>query len=323
MTARVRVLAIVAVAACLAAGGVIGVTLLQTHGQSTTAPGSVTKPRAGIPPIFLDFGVRDDREARDLSTAATLLNTKHVAAARAIFARYHSVQAQIGLAFSNWPGNGLETLKTLVAHYPQSPAAGYHLAWAFLWSGRVSDAASEWQRVAKTFPDSPEAVEAENALYPDDQQGLPYLVLPVSLPNAASRAEQERVLAAAARKPDVGAKLRYGYFLWELMRPVSAERQFAAAAKLEPTNAAARTAAAVGLFTKRSPARAFAALGPLTAVFPRQPVVRFELGLLLIWTAQPKKGLAQLRLAAAADPNSEYAKEVRTLLARLVNHGTK
>ena len=210
-----------------------------------------------------------------------------------------------------------------MAHYPRSPSAGYHLGWAFLWSGRVADAVTEWRRVAKAFPDSPEAVEAENELYPNDTLDLPYLVLPVSLPSAPSRAAQERVLAAAARKPDATAKLRYGFFLWQLMRPVSAERQFAAAAKLAPDDAAARTAAAVGLFTKRHPTRTFAALGPLTGVFPRAPVVRFELGLLLIWTAQPKKGLAQLRLAAAADPHSEYAREVRTLLARLVNHGTK
>jgi len=323
MTARVRVFATVAVAACIAAGGVVGVTLLQTRGESTTVPGAVTKPRAGIPPLFLDFGVRDDREARELSTAATLLNAKRVAAARAIFGRYRSVQAQIGLAFSNWPANGLETLKTLVAHYPKSPTAGYHLGWAFLWSGRVADAASEWQRVARTFPDSPEAVEAENALYPNDTRGLPYLVLPVSIPSAPSRAAQARMLAAAARKPDAAAKLRYGFFLWQLMRPVSAERQFAGAAKLAPNDPAARTAAAVGLFTKRNPTRAFAALGPLTGVFPRAPVVRFELGLLLIWTAQPKKGLAQLRMAAAQAPESEYAREVRTLLSRLVNHGTK
>jgi tetratricopeptide (TPR) repeat protein len=323
MTPRVRVITTVAVAACLAAGGVVGVTLLQTHGQSTTAPGAVTKPRAGIPPLFLDFGVRDDREARELTTAATLLNTKHVAAARAIFSRYHSLQAQIGLAFSNWPGDGLDTLKTLVAHYPRSPSAGYHLGWAFLWSGRLADAASEWQRIAKTFPDTPEAVEAENELYPNDTPDLPYLVLPVSLPAEPSRAAQKRVLAAAARRPDAAAKLRYGFFLWQLMRPVSAERQFASAAKLAPNDPAARTAAAVGLFTKRNPTRAFAALGPLTAVFPQAPVVRFELGLLLIWTGQPKKGLTQLRLAAAADPHSEYAKEVRTLLSRLVNHGTK
>jgi predicted Zn-dependent protease len=160
-------------------------------------------------------------------------------------------------------------------------------------------------------------------LYPDDQTGLPDLVLPVTLPRAENRAAQLHALAAAARKPDVEAKLAYGFALWTLWHRVSAERQFAAAAQLDPDNPYARTAAAVGLFTKRNPTRSFAALGPLTAVFPKAPVVRFELGLLLIATAQPKKGLAQLRLAAATDPHSEYAREVRTLLARLVNHGTK
>ena len=145
----------------------------------------------------------------------------------------------------------------------------------------------------------------------------------MTLPQASSRAAQLRVLAAAARRPNVEAKLRYGDFLWLLWHRVSAERQFAAAARLAPHNPYARTAEAVGLFTKRTPARAFSRLGPLTATFPHAPVVRFELGLLLISTAQPKKGLEQLRLAAAEDPHSPYAKAVRTLLSRIGKGGTK
>ena len=301
----------------------MSVTLLQTRGQTTSVPGSVVKPRAGIPPVFFDFGVRDDREARDLSRAAELLNAKHVAAARAIFARYHSLQARIGLTFADWPGDGLGTLKTLTAQNPDSAVAEYHLGWALYWSGRVADAGAAWNRVVTRFPDSPESVEAENQLYSKDQPGLPDLVLPVTLPKAPSRAAQLRVLAAAARRPDPEAKLRYGYFLWQLWHRVSAERQFAAAARLAPTNPYARTAAAVALFTKHAPARAFGRLGPLTAVFPHAPVVRFELGLLLIATAQPTKGLAQLRLAAAEQPGSSYSKLVRALLSRIGQHGTK
>lgn len=318
-----RVVVIVALAALLAAAAVVGTTLLQTRGESTTVQGSVIKPRSGNPPLFFDFGVRGDREAQDLSRGAELLNAKHVTAARAIFQRYHSLQAQIGLAFANWPGDGLSTLQTLVARNPGSAVAGYHLGWALYWSGRVSDAAAAWNRVATRFPDSPESVEAENVLYPHDQSGLPNLDLPVTIPAAPSRAAQLRLLAAAARKPDVQAKLAYGAFLWQLWHRVSAERQFAAAARLAPHNPYARTAAAVGLFTKRAPVRAFSRLGPLTAVFPRAPVVRFELGLLLISTAQPGKGLKQLRLAAAEAPHSSYAKTVRALLARIGNGGTK
>jgi hypothetical protein len=312
------------VSALVAAGAVVGATLWQTRGESTTVPGSVIKAQSGTPPVFFDFGVRGGREVQDLSRAANLLNTKHVAAARAIFARYHSVQARIGLAFADWSdGDGLTTLKTLAAENPDSPAAQYHLGWALYWSGHAADAAAAWKRVDTRFPDSPESVEAENQLYASDQLGLPTLFLPVKLPQAASRAAQQHLLATAARGPNVEAKLRYGYFLWELWHRVSAERQFAAAARLAPHNPYARTAAAVALFTKRAPRDAFSRLGPLTAVFPRAPVVRFELGLLLIATAQPAKGLKQLRLAAAEAPRSSYAQAVRTLLSRIGKHGTE
>jgi tetratricopeptide (TPR) repeat protein len=318
-----RVVVIVALAALIAAAAVVGATLFQTRGEHTTVPGAVIKPRSGHPPVFFDFGVRSDRETLELSRAAELLNAKHVAAARAIFERYHSLQAQIGLAFANWPGNGLDTLQTLVARNPDSPVAEYHLGWALYWSGRVADAAAAWRRVDTRFPDSPESVEAENELYPADQPGPPDLDLPVAIPRAPSRAAQLRLLATAAAKPDVTAKLRYGEFLWQLWQRVSAERQFAAAARLAPGNPYARTAAAVGLFTKRAPARAFSRLGPLTGVFPHAPVVRFELGLLLISTAQPTKGLKQLRLAAAEAPQSSYAQIVRALLSRIGNSGSK
>jgi predicted Zn-dependent protease len=318
-----RVVVLVALAALIAAAAVIGVTLLQTRGETTTVPGSVIKPRSGTPPLFFDFGVRSDPEAQELTRGAELLNAKHVAAARAIFERSDSLQAKIGLAFANWPDNGLATLQQLAAQNPDSPVAEYHLGWALYWSGRVADAAAAWKRVDTRFPDSPESVEAENELYSSYQPGLPDLDLPVTIPAAPTRAAQLRLLADAARKPDVQAKLRYGAFLWQLWHRVSAERQFAAAARLAPHNPYARTAAAVGLFTKRAPARAFSRLGPLTRVFPRAPVVRFELGLLLITTAQPTKGLNQLRLAAAEDPHSSYAQTVRTLLSRIGNGGTK
>jgi tetratricopeptide (TPR) repeat protein len=323
MTPRARVAAIVAVAACVTAGAVVGVTLLQTRGASTTAPGSVTKPRAGIPPLFLDFGVRDDAEARDLSRAADLLAKKRVAPARAIFSRYHSLPAQIGTAFATWPDGGLDTLKRLAGQNPQSALAAFNLGWAYYWSGRIGDAVSTWRRVTTKYPDSPESVQAENLLYPKFAKDLPFLVLPVTLPSAPTRAAQLHELEVDARRPDEAAKLRYGLALWQLWRRVSAERQFAAAARLAPRDPAARAAAAVARFTKRAPVRAFARLGPLTGVFPRSAAVRFHLGVLLVWTGEAKKGLAQLRLAVADEPNSLYGREARKLLSALVTHGTK
>ena len=69
--------------------------------------------------------------------------------------------------------------------------------------------------------------------------------------------------------------------------------------------------------------RAFARLGPLTGEFPKAAVVRFHLGVLLIWTKKVEKGLAQFRWAVADEPDSIYSKEAKTLIAALPNTGTK
>jgi tetratricopeptide (TPR) repeat protein len=323
MTARARVLTIVAVAAGLAVAGTVGITLLQTRGESTTAPGSVTKPHAGRPPVFLEFGLRDDRQAQELARAARLFNNGKVQQASAIFAHYHSLQAQIGAAFASWPDGGLDELKRLVAAHPQSPAAQFNLGMAYYWSGRVGDAASTWQRVAARYPDSPESVEAENVLYRKLLAGLPPIVTTITEPSAPSRAAQLQLLEGAAAKPDPTAKLRYGLALWQLWHRVSAERQFSAAAKLAPRDPVARTAAAMGAFTKRAPVRAFGRLGPLTAEFPHAAVVRFHLAILLVWTRQPAKALKQFELAIADEPGSVYGKEGKQFVAALRQHGTK
>jgi predicted Zn-dependent protease len=323
MSARARVLTVVAVAAFVAVGGTVAITLLQSRGQGTTAPGAVTKPRQGRPPVFLEFGVRDDPEAKELSHAADLLNGGKARQAGAIFARYHSLQAEIGAAFARWPDGGLDELKRLVATHPESPVAQFHLGMAYYWSGRVADAARTWQSVAARYPDSPESVEVENVLYPKFAPGLPLIVTTVAQPSAPSRAAQLRLLARAARQADPAAKLRYGLALWQLWRRVSAERQFAAAAKLAPNDPVVRTAVAVGAFTKRAPVRAFGLLGPLTAEFPHAAVVRFHLAILLVWTRQPAKALKEFRLAIADEPRSIYGKEARQFIAALRQHGTK
>jgi tetratricopeptide (TPR) repeat protein len=303
--------------------GTVGITLLQTRGESTTAPGAVAKPRKGHPPLFLDFGVRGDRQAKDLSHAADLLNSGKARQAGAIFARYHSLQAEIGAAFARWPDGGLDELKRLVAAHPESPSAQFNLGMAYYWSGRVADAAGTWRRVATRYRDSPESVEAENVLYPTLAPGLPVIVTALVQPRAPSRAAQLRLLARAARRTDSAAKLRYGLALWQMWHRVSAKRQFDAAAKLAPNDPVARAAAAVGAFTKRAPVRAFGLLGPLTAEFPHAAVIRFELAILLVWTRQPAKALKEFRIALAEEPRSIYGKEAERFLAALRQHGTK
>lgn len=319
-----RVVLLVALAALLAAAAVVGLTLFQTRGQRTTVPGAVVKPRAGRPPLALNFGVDTSAQARELTRAQALYNAGDVAQAAAIFARYHSLEARLGSAFAGWSQNGLGPVSDLAAAHPESSVALLHLGLADYWAGRNADAVAEWEQTAKVGADSPYGVKAEDLLHPNlsfpGLPSLPYLVLDFGPAPAISKLPPARELAALARaaaKPDARAKLLYGSALWGLERPLSAERQFEAAAKLAPHDPLARTAAAVGRFTKANPVKAFSRLGPLTGVFPRSSVVRFHLGLLLLWSGEREKAIKQLRLAAADEPHSSYAEDAKRLLSRL------
>jgi Flp pilus assembly protein TadD len=129
-------------------------------------------------------------------------------------------------------------------------------------------------------------------------------------------AAQLAALERNARGRDVRAKLLYGLALQRLERPLSARRQYSAAARLAPRNPEALVADAVGRFDKAHPERAFSRLGPLTRRFPRAATVRFHLGVLLLWLGQLKEARRQLN-AAAAMANSPLAREAKRLLTRL------
>src|SRR5258708_37996112 len=131
MSARQRVLAIVALTGSVVVGATVGITYLQARGATTG-----TTARAGSPPLELDFGLRNDAEARVLARAATLYNDHHAAAAAKVFAQYDSLEAQIGSAFAVWPAHGLDTLKRILAAHPRRALAEPPLALAYYRSGR-------------------------------------------------------------------------------------------------------------------------------------------------------------------------------------------
>lgn len=319
---RRRVVLFVAGAAAIAAGAVVGVTVFQTHGQHTTVPGAVTKARPGPPPLQLEFSLAESPEARALARAETLLDKdRQPAQAAAIFRRYHSLEAQLGTLFAGWRGpQTLPAVKSLVAAHPHEPAALLNLGWADYQAGRNADAVAAWRRTARAFPDSPYGVDAQDALNPSTIPGLPIIVTGLAPPDSIASFSPARQLAAlerAAAKNDARAKILYGAALWNLRRPLSAERQFAAAARLAPHDPLARTLAAVGLFSKANPVRAFGRLGPLTAVFPRSPAVQFHLGVLLLYVGDRAKAAKHLAATVADGPQSPYAKPARTLLTSL------
>ena len=317
MSPRARVFAVVAATAAVAAAAVVAVTYLQTRGETTTAPGSVTEPRAGIPPLLFDFGVQNDAQARSLARGAQLLKRGNRAAAAAVFGRYRSVQAEIGAAFARWPDGTLDRMKEIVAASPRSAVAQLHLGLALYWSGRSGDAVKALQEVDSRFPDSPSAVDAEDLLFAGRFfPGLPYMIAPIRLPQAPT-------LAAQLELAKGGSPLTYGVMLWRLDRRVSARRALDAAAAATPNDPLVLTLDAVSHFTKARPAEAFGRLGPLTGRFPRSSAVRLHLGLLLLWERKLQKGARQLRLAAADEPRTVYAVQAKKLLTALVPTGTK
>ncbi len=146
--------------------------------------------------------------------------------------------------------------------------------------------------------------------------------VPFSDPVGVARADQLARLAQAAADGGVRARLLYGVALQRLGRPISAEREFAAAAAAAPENPEAQVAAAVGRFDKDAPQRAFSRLGPLARRFPRAPTVRFHLGLLLLWLGDVKDARVQLRRAAAEGPATPLGREAQRFLDRLAGSGT-
>lgn len=306
--------------ALVAAAAVIGTTLLQTRGESTTVPGAVAEARPGPPLLELEFGVRNTPETRALARAEALFEGKprRVARAATIFRSYHSLEAQLGLAFATWQGpSSLGAVKKLAAAHTNDPAALLNLGWADYQAGRNADAAAAWGQVATHFADSPYGVDAEWALH-GGPQGLPPIVTGLALPKGIANlpaAGQMAALKRAAAGGGVRDKLLYGTALWFFRMPISAERQFAAAAKLAPHDPVARAAAAVGLFSKANPTRAFAHLGPLTAVFPHSGTIEFHLGGLLIYIGKYGKAAKQLRASLEDGPHAPYVKDARTLLA--------
>jgi tetratricopeptide (TPR) repeat protein len=313
MSSKGRVFALVALAAATASGVVV-VGVLATRGHVPN------------PPLALDFGIRTDPEARALQHAQTLYGEDKTGQAARIFARYGSLEAQVGAAMAAWPGDTLARLQELQAENPRSSLVALHAGLALYWDRHDTDALAAWRAAAKAQPDTPYAVRAGDFLHPQFAPGLPRFVPSFEQPRRIRilpPPQQFAALRGAAARGGAHAKMLYGSALQQLGRPVSAERQFAAAARLAPDDPDARVAAAVGLFDKAKPARAFARLGPLTRVFPHAQTVRFHLGLLLVWSAQVREARRQLRLAQNEDPQSLLGRQAAGYLRALGAVGTR
>jgi tetratricopeptide (TPR) repeat protein len=321
VTPRVRVFVIVALAAAAAAGATVGITLA----TSTSVPKPLAL-RPGAPPLVLDLGLRSDPEAQALRRAAKLYDKGKRGQAAPVFARYSSLEAKIGSALAAWP-DGRDRIASLARENPKSGFAQLELGLAEFWTGQTAQARLAWRETKKVAPDSLYGIRASDLLHPDlPVPGIPQFVPTFGPPpglGELSAVGQVARLRADAGSGGARAKILYGVALQRLNRPVSAEAQFAAAAKDAPSDPEAQAAAAVGLFDKDNPARAFSRLGPLTTKFPHAVTVRFHLGLLLLWLGQVAQARKELRLAYADAPESALGHQAQALLLRLQNVRTR
>jgi tetratricopeptide (TPR) repeat protein len=322
VTARARTYLIVALAAVAAAGLVVGtVAFTRTSTPNASAQTQTTATRSGrAPALVLDLGVRTDPEAVALRRANRLYSTGRRAAAGRVFARYRSLPAQVGAAFAGWPSGTVERLQRLADRHPASGLVLLHLGLAEVASGQTQAARTAWRQALARDPNVQAAVFAESLLYPGFAPGRPPFVPSFAVPPSIAHLSAPRQLAALERRSNDGnmrGKLLYGSALQRLGRPVSAEREFAAAARLAPNDAEAQVAAAVGLFSKAKPALAFSRLGPLAPRFPRSQSVRFHLGELLLWIGDLKKAGQELRLAYGEGKTTLLGRTSRQYLATL------
>jgi tetratricopeptide (TPR) repeat protein len=320
MSSRGRIFAVVALAAVIASGVVV-VGVLATRDDVPPTP----KARSGRAPLSLDLAVRTDPEARALRQALRLYAGKRYADARAIFRRYGSLEAQVGTALTERPTDAATRLQQLEAEHQRSSLVALHLGLALYWLRRNDEALTAWRQAAQLQPDTPYAVRAGDFLHPRFAPVLPRFVPSFRTPSrirALPPAQQLAALRRAAAAGGAREKLLYGVALQQLDRPLSAERQFAAAARLAPDDPDARVAAAVGRFDKAQPAAAFSRLGPLTRVFPHAQSVRFHLGLLLLWSAQVTEARKQLAEARAEGPTTALGRQATQYLGALRRLGT-
>jgi Flp pilus assembly protein TadD len=207
------------------------------------------------------------------------------------------VAADVREALKAWPAGTVRRLRILAARDPHSALVRLELGLALAFQGRQADASRAWHDSRNVQPDSPSAVHATDLLHPGTPPGLAPFV--PSFTQARTVAQRHLLRGAAYQ---------------QALRPVSAEREFAAAARAAPADPESLAAAAVGLYDKEHPAAAFSRLGPLARRFPHAQTVRFHLGLLLIYFGDIRQAKRELARAVASGRATPLGKRAETLL---------
>jgi tetratricopeptide (TPR) repeat protein len=313
---RARVLAVVAAVAVLVVAAVVAGALLQGDGKGPEA-------QRPAPPLHLGIFPGESHARELISAESDYERGEREAALREFRAVLRedptSIEAAVGAALAGWPEGSLDRLRALVASHPRSGVARLHLGLALGATGDRPGAEREWREAEARDPDTPAALEAESLLHPNMAPGRPFFIMTAQPPASLQSLGTVALEAALRRRAERGGAadwLVLGTFLQRIERSVSARRAYDRALELAPDSLEARTAGAVVRFDKDDPADAFSRLGPLARRHPRSSLVRFHLGLMLLWIRAVDAAKKQLELATQG--NSQFhARQAEDLLSRL------
>lgn len=280
MNPRIRARVAVAVLALAAAALAVGAAIVQ--GRADHDPGEP-------PPLELNAASPALRAAE----AAFERGDRRGARARfeALLERDpNSLEAAVGLAIASWPDGTVDRLRGLSEEHPGSGLVRLHLGLALFAQGEREEAEREWREAERRDPDTPSALRAEDLLHPGMAPGRPFF-------HPASD------------------RLAEGVALQRAGRPVSALRAFERELAADPDSLEAQVAVAVARFDKDDPAQAFSRLGPLASEHPEAEIVRYHLGLLLLWIRALDE--AEEQLSRASKGKGVYARLAGDLFARV------
>ena len=209
--------------------------------------------------------------------------------------------AAVRKAFASWPHGTVARLEQLQTRWPGDPVVEFNFGLALDCAGYLSDATAVLERAKRAGRDTQYEIDADQLLHPTFfQEGYPVF------------------------QPSNGGDplLAQGALLQRQGHQHSAERVYARAARLHPDDPEAQVAAAVARFDEDDPSAAFSHLGPLTKRFPRSQVVRYYLGLLLVWIGERKQAVAEFHKTVALGPSTPLGRQVQALLRQIAQSGS-
>jgi predicted Zn-dependent protease len=192
-------------------------------------------------------------------------------------------------------------LEQLENRYPHDAAVQINFGRALICAGYLTDASQALEAAKSAGRDTTYEIDADQLLHPTFfQNGYPTF--------QPSDAKDTLLVQGALLQ-------RQGH-------QHSAERLYAKAARLHPDDPEALVAAAVGRFDEDNPSAAFSHLGPLAKRFPRNQVVRYYLGLLLVWIGEREQAVTEFRKTVALGPHTPLGAQVQALLRQIAQSGS-